>query len=346
MAERLLRAGRRPACIRIRVDPMPAQVHSTPAASRRAVITALRRRARRAAITTATSPDRADITTPTAPATPVSKVLFSNVTGYAAGFLLAALLLAQSASAQTSDSLAADSRVRTLLSWIDDAEVIEPGGAEVTLGFARWTTQFGHETDAPTIFAAVGVAPRVQLAASGLLYSSSYADGFASSGRGDGYLISKIAVVSPREHPGGIALSPMIEILSDLSLAYREPGASRVQWGIPITFQYTTVKLQFIGSTGYFSRGSIFAGGGVEAFVAPNVITSVTALYSHATTSFSADDAYGLKRRRVDVTGGVDLLVSPVVTLFGTIGRTVSGTDSSSTDVIGTVGISLRLYRF
>jgi len=262
---------------------------------------------------------------------------------YAAGFLLAALLSAQSASAQTNASLTADTRVRTLLSWIDDAEVIEPGGVEFTVGLSRWATQYGHETDAPTIFAAVGVAPRVQLAASGLFYSSSYSDGFSSSGRGDGYLISKIAIVSPREHPGGIAVSPMIEILSDLSLAYREPGASRVQWGVPITFQYTTVKVQFIGSTGYFSRGSIFAGGGVEAFVAPNVIATLTGLYSHATTTFSADDTYGLKRRRMDLTGGVDLLLSPAVTLFGTLGRTVAGTDSSSTNVIGTVGVSVRL---
>jgi hypothetical protein len=261
----------------------------------------------------------------------------------AAGVLLAALFLAQPASAQPSDSSTVDTRVRTLLSWIDDAEVIEPGGAELTIGVGRWSTQYGHETDVPTIFAAVGVAPRVQLAASGLFYSSSYTDGFSSSGRGDGYLISKIAVISPREHPGGIAVSPMIEILSDLSLSYREPGAGRVQWGIPITFQYTTEKVQFIGSTGYFSRGSVFGGAGVEVFVAPTVIATLTALYAHATTTYGADDTFGLKRQRTDLTGGVDVLITPALTLFGTLGRTVAGSDSTSTDIIGTIGVSVRL---
>jgi hypothetical protein len=257
---------------------------------------------------------------------------------------VAALCAARSASAQvTTPALASDTSVRTLLSWLDDAEVIEPGGAEVSIAASRWSSDSGHETDMPSLFAAVGVASRVQLAAAALHYSSAFADGFESSGRGDVYLISKIAVVSPREHPGGIAISPLVEVLSDLSLASQNAGASRVSWGVPISLQYTTVKVQVLGSAGYFSRGSVFAGAGVEAFVAPRVIAAASLLYSHATTTTALSEEYGLKRNRVDLTGGIDVLVSPVVTVFATFGRTIAGTDSSSTTAIGTVGMSLRL---
>jgi len=226
---------------------------------------------------------------------------------------------------------------------LDDAEVIEPGGAEVSFAASRWSSDSGHETDIPSIFAAVGVAPRVQLAMSALHYTSAYTDGFESSGRGDLYFISKIAVVSPREHPGGIAVSPLIEVLSDLSLASQNAGASRVTWGLPITLQYTTVKVQVLGSAGYFSRGSLFGGAGVEVFVAPRVIAAASLLYSHATTTTALSEEYGLKRNRTDVTGGVDVLVSPVVTVFATFSRTIAGTDVSSTNELGTIGLSLRL---
>ena len=257
---------------------------------------------------------------------------------------VAAMCAARSTFAQvTTPALASDTSVRTLLSWLDDAEVIEPGGAEVSIAASRWSGESGHETDVPSLFAAVGVAPRVQLAASVLHYTSTYTDGSEFSGRGDVYLISKIAVVSPREHPGGIAISPLVEVLSDLSLAAQSPGASRVSWGLPVSLQYTTVKVQVLGSVGYFSRGSLFAGAGVEAFVAPRVIAAASVLYSHATTTTALSEAYGLKRNRTDLTGGIDVLVSPVVTVFATFGRTIAGTDSSSTTAIATAGVSLRL---
>jgi hypothetical protein len=261
----------------------------------------------------------------------------------AAIMTVAAMAAARSASAQATLPAAADTSIRTLLSWLDDAEVIEPGGASFSIAATHWSSESGHETQMPSLFAAVGVAPRVQLAASALHYSATYTDGFASSDRGDVYLISKIALVSPREHPGGIAVSPLIEVLNDLSLSAQGAGARRVAWGLPISLQYTTVKVQVLGSAGYFSRGSLFAGGGVEAFVAPHVIAAVSLLYSHATTMTALSEEYGLKRNRADVTGGVDVLVSPVVTVFATLGRTVAGTDVSSTTAIGTVGVSLRL---
>ena len=257
--------------------------------------------------------------------------------------MLATLALSAPALAQTTAANAAgDTSVRTLLSWIDDAEVIEPGGVQVSLSASRWQSSSGHEWDAPAIFAAAGVAPRVQIAGSLMHFASSYDDGFTASGRGDAYLIGKVALVSPRAHPGGIAVSPILGVLSDLSLSYAGTGASRVNWGLPVSLQYTWNKARVYGSTGYFSRGSVFGSGAVEVFVADRVIASASLYHSHATKMTAASEAYGLKRDHTDATVGAALLVSPVVTVFGTVGRTLAGKDPSSTDAIVTAGVSFR----
>ena len=237
----------------------------------------------------------------------------------------------------------ANAAVRTLLSWLDDAEVIEPGGAEISLGVSRASTSAGHESDAPALFAAAGIAPRVQLAASAMHYSLSFSDGFTSSGRGDTSVIGKIAVVSPREHPGGIAISPLVEILSDISVDTRGAGTGRVAWGLPVSFQYTWTKVQVLATTGYFSRGSVFADAGVQAWVAQHAIGTLSVLHSHATTTTTLTDQYGLSLDRTDVTAGLDYLIKPNVTIFGTVGRTIGTLDATGLSSFFSLGVSVRV---
>src|SRR5262249_5735658 len=152
---------------------------------------------------------------------------------------------------------------------------------------------------------------RVQVAVSGTYYSTSFTDGFTSSGRGDTYLIGKVAVVSPREHPGGIAIAPLVEILSDLSVDTRASGTGRVAWGLPVSFQYTWTKVQLIGTTGYFSRGSVFADAAVQAWLAQHFLGTLSVLRAHATTTTDLTDQYGLSRDRTDVSAGIDYLIRP-----------------------------------
>src|SRR5262249_26003806 len=178
-------------------------------------------------------------------------------------------------------------------------------------------------------------------AASGFYYSLSYADGFSSSGRGDTYLMGKVAVVSPREHPGWIAVTPLVEILSDDSVTARG-GGSHVAWGLPVTLQYTTVKVQYVGSLGYFSRGAVFGSGGIEAFVAEHVIVTGSVFYSKSTRTLESSQTLGLVDHRADLIGGIDWLVGPNVTLFANVGRTVSRQDPTSAKVMTLFGISVR----
>ncbi len=255
------------------------------------------------------------------------------------------LAFAVSNSPATAQTATSSNSVRTLLSWLDDAEVVPPRQADVSVAMSRVKTPSGHETDAPGLYAAMGVAPRVQFAASAFHYSSTYSDGFTSSGLGDVYVVGKVAVISPRAHPGGIAVSPLLEVLSDLSASTRGAGTGRIAWGLPVSFQYTTTKVQYLATTGYFSRGSVFAGTAVQAFVAQHFIATGSLLYSHATAVPPSSAQYGLSRNRTDVTGGLDYLASPTVTIYGTLGRTIGTRDSTSATSVVTIGLSVRIGR-
>jgi hypothetical protein len=248
------------------------------------------------------------------------------------------MLVASTASAQSTST---STPVRSLLYWLDDAEVVEPGGITVSAAARLTALPSGHEIDAPSLFVAAGVAPRVQVAASGYYYSLAYSDGFSSSGRGDTYLMGKVAVISPREHPGGIAVTPLVEILSDDSVAARG-GGSRVAWGLPVTFQYTTIKVQYVGSVGYFSRGAAFGSAGVEAFVAQHMIVTGSLYYTKSTKTLASTESLALADHRADLIGGADWLVRPNITVFVNVGRTVSQTDPTSARLMTMFGISLR----
>jgi hypothetical protein len=251
------------------------------------------------------------------------------------------ILWASAAGAQSSAPSTTSNGVRTLLSWLDDAEVLAPAHVEVSTAWTRLDRQASREIDFPSVFAAVGVVPRLQVATSAFRYSSSYADGSTSSGSGDGWIIAKVAVISPRAHPGGIAISPLVEILSDASVASRAVGSGRVAWGLPVNLQYTWTKVQILGTAAYFSRGALTADAGIQAWVAGNTIASVSLLHSHATAHTTLDDQYGLLQDRTDATVSIDVFVKPNVTLFGTVGRTLGTLDASGTTSQVSLGLSL-----
>jgi hypothetical protein len=193
------------------------------------------------------------------------------------------------------------------------------------------------------MFGAVGIAPRVQVAASAFHYSATYSDGYRSSGSGDAWFIAKVALISPRAHPGGIALSPLVEFLSDASQQYRAVGSGPVAWGLPVNLQYTWTKVQVLGTAGYFSRGAVSASGGLQAWVARNAIASISVARSHATRQTALDRQYGLLQDRTDANVGLDVFVSPALTLFGTLGRTLSARDSSGMRSQVSFGVSVSL---
>src|SRR5258708_5743052 len=115
-----------------------------------------------------------------------------------------------------------------LAAWLDDAETLAPGAATIGLSIGRSESLDGGETDAPVFNAAVGVSSRLQLSGSLPFYWASYNDGYQASGRGNTYVAAKVKVADPNQHSVGIAVAPVLDILSDAALSDTTLGLSRV----------------------------------------------------------------------------------------------------------------------
>src|SRR5206468_11627350 len=106
-----------------------------------------------------------------------------------------------------------------LAAWLDDAETLAPGEAMVGLSVGRSESLDGGETDAPVVGAAIGVSSRVQLSGSLPRYSARYDDGYQASGRGNTYLACKVKGLDPGGHRVGLAVAPVLEVLSEASVS-------------------------------------------------------------------------------------------------------------------------------
>jgi hypothetical protein len=101
--------------------------------------------------------------------------------------------------------------------------------------------------------------------------------------------------------------------------------------------------VQVLGTVGYFSRGSAFADGAVQAWLAQHWMGTVSVLHSHSTSTTTLTDQYGLSLNRTDVSGGIDFLIRPTVTIYGTLGRTIGTLDSTDLTSFFTVGVTFQV---
>jgi hypothetical protein len=232
-----------------------------------------------------------------------------------------------------------------LAAWLDDAETLGPGEATVGLSAGRSESPDGGETDAPVFFGAAGVARRVQLSGSVPYYRTSYDDGYASSGLGNTYLACKVKLLDPGTHLVGLAVSPVLEILSDASLSDTTLGLSRVNWAVPVSIQAGRGRTRALASAGYFSRGAAFLAAGLERSVSTRVALDVALSYMHATRASEASDLSGLSRSRLDATAGVLLTLSPAVSVSGALGRTLSSLDQNGARLLASASVSYTFTR-
>ena len=89
-------------------------------------------------------------------------------------------------------------------------------------------------------------------------------------------------------------------------------------------------------STGFFSRGIWFAGGGVSVQATPKVGASLS-----FTRSWSNDSATGVAADRRELSGAASYLVKPQVAVFGALGRTIGTTDESGAGTTVSGGVSV-----
>jgi hypothetical protein len=264
-----------------------------------------------------------------------------NAFGHAKGSTSAGAAATASASAAPAADAgggpAPDTGVRNFGAWLDDASVLAPGGGFSSFSVGYWRLASFTEVDAPSFDVAFGLTKRVQMGASVPVYHASAPGVPATRGLGDLYLSSKIQLREPATGTFGFAVVPLIQVLS----AEPVQGSGRVSWALPVSVEYQGTGWRTYGSTGYFSRGSLFASGAIELAVSNRTWVTGTLSQSHSVKNDATADSLGLSVNRTDISGGVTWAASDAVALFGAIGRTLGRDDGSATKLFVSGGLSI-----
>jgi hypothetical protein len=219
------------------------------------------------------------------------------------------------------------------LAWLDDATLLAPGSTSLTISTLRWSGTDLSEVNFPIVQAAVGLAPRFQIGATVPRIVGS-ADGTGPvGGIGTSYISSKIALLTGASGVK-LAVSPVIEVLGEGAVQALAPGEGRTQFGLPVSMEVGRGPVRVFASTGFFSRGVWFAGGGAGMQVSPRLAMSLS-----FTSAWANDALTGLSRDRRDLSGGASYVVRPQMAVFGSLGRTIatSDADGAGTTVSGGV---------
>ena len=228
--------------------------------------------------------------------------------------------------------------VRHFGAWLDDATLLPPWKGWMTFGVGYWKSTFGHQWDAPSMDAGMGISKRVQIAITAPISRVEYSDGSSIEGLGDAYVAAKIGLLTPGTgRRFGLAVIPVLEILSSGSVV---EGAGRLHWGLPVAFEWRLRTLRAYGSAGYFSRGAVFGAGALEAPVSRRIYVTGSVSHSRSLEDDPLSDALELSRSRWDVTGSASYAVANGATVFATIGRTISRLDENGSSLAVTVGAS------
>jgi hypothetical protein len=229
--------------------------------------------------------------------------------------------------------------IRTFGVWLDDASVAAPGGGWATLSIASYSTDLFHEIDAPVADAGLGLTRRVQAGFSVPVYSVTPSGGTNVHGVGDVYMHGKIQLRDPEWSLDGVgyALVPIVEVT-------RNPvaGESKVNWAVPMTVEMRFAQWRWYASGGYFSRGSLFGAAAIERPITTRLTVTGTFSDSFATKMLPNEPA-SLPRSRADISGGASYSMGPSWIVFGSIGRTISAHEATSTNLAVSGGVSLNL---
>ena len=204
------------------------------------------------------------------------------------------------------------------LSWVDDASLLEPGSAMVTVSVMRWTGSGISEVDFPIVDAAIGVTKRVQFSATVPRITGNEATGLVG-GLGTAYFSSKIALIN--EEKVRVAVSPLLEVLGSSAVQALPAGESRYQVGVPFSVDAGSGAVRVFAAAGFFTRGAWFAGGGTGFQLSPEMGASLS-----FTRSWAPSGVEGLRRNRNELSGGVSYFVTPQIAVSGSLGHTIATT--------------------
>jgi hypothetical protein len=221
------------------------------------------------------------------------------------------------------------------LAWLDDASVLTPGAVSVGISAARWSGAGASEIDVPIADAGVGIAPRVQIGASVPRIAPGPDGSEPVGGLGTSYVSGKVALLTGAVK---LALSPLVEVLGSSATQALPAGSSRLQFGLPVSVELEQGPARVFASTGFFSRGALFAGGGAGFQASPTIGISIA-----VTRSWVNDEAAAITRDRREVSGGMSWFVRPQIALYGSVGRTIATSDEDGAGRTVSGGITFLL---
>ena len=226
--------------------------------------------------------------------------------------------------------------------WVDDATVLDPGAGSIGFAVVRFDGADVSEVDVPVVEAALGLAPRVQLAVTVPRVVAGVDDGSAAGGVGTTFVAAKVSVLDDPKRHFKIAVSPTLEILGAAVAASLNEGERRAQVGLPVSAEIDRGPLRVYGTGGFFSSGVRFAGAGAAMQASPHAIVSLG--FSRSWRPADVSDADGsiltAGSDRTEISGGIGYIVMPRVAVFASIGRTIATLDENGAGTTVSGGVS------
>lgn len=216
--------------------------------------------------------------------------------------------------------------------WLDDANVLEAGAVWLGVSMLHWQGSGVGETIVPVIDGAVGLTPRIQVAASVPR---------VAGGVGTIFFSAKIAAFKNADRGLKVAVSPTLEVLNQAAALAGPAGQSRTQWGLPVSVELDRDSGRIYGSSGYFSPGIWYAGAGFGKPVSDRVGLSVSFTRAWATSpsAVGAVPIDGL--HRTEISGGGSFDINPNMSIFGSLGRTIGVAAENGAGTTISFGLSL-----
>lgn len=223
--------------------------------------------------------------------------------------------------------------------WLDDASAPTHGEGRTGIGFGYYRLDGASHMNAPSLDVGYGLTNRWQVSASVPFYRSSF-QGTTSQGLDDMYLSAKWTVVDPEETGArvGFAVSPVVELLSS--------GApdGRLHFAFPISLELRRQPYRIYGSTGYFTRGSLFTAVAIERALQSGLVFTGALTHSYSTRDDAELDAIGLSRKRMDVTAAAAYPIFGSAAAYVSVGRTLTSIDEGGTTLALSGGLSFRFH--
>ncbi len=225
----------------------------------------------------------------------------------------------------------------TPFAWVDDASLLEAGSVSIAMSVARWQGSGISEVDVPVIDASIGLAPRVHLTATVPRVVGSVDPLGPVGGVGTSYFSLKIAAINDAKRSLKLSVAPTLEVLGRGVLQSMTQGEQRVHLGLPVSVELDRGPARLYAGGGYFTRGVWFTGAGLGTRLNDKVF--VSGAFSRSWRGSDVPDIPLSDRDRKEITGSGSYALTPQISVFGAIARTIATLDENGagTSLVGGV---------